>query len=105
VSVNTIKLWAASAWHFDLVMAGVGLHMAGAAALWFGEFWRRGSERAGHRAAELGPKDGAWCELCAAILHELARGCVTLAKRWAAGSTRRFRRAGELAERVGLFDG
>ena len=90
----TLRLWMASAYHFDLVLAGCGLYLMGRAALGLSSWGRVESESAGLVGSAV---------RCA-ILATWARGWAKLAQRWAAGADRRFRRAQDLAEREGLFD-
>ena len=86
----TLRLWMATAWHFDLVMAGVGLHLLATAAVGLGE---RAFSWAEPRLGSLGGY----------VAIKWARFWVRRSLRWARASGRRLKRAQELAEREGLF--
>jgi len=88
--MNTLKRTAAWTRCLVLMLAALLLSRAALAALRLGEMFRDGSETAEHRAIALGPSDGAWCALSAAILHELARTSLACTVRWSGRSQRLY---------------
>jgi len=88
----TLGLWVATAWHFDLVMAGIGLRLLGMVCLKLAESARDYAQP--RQGGGLWPKVvGSWGWFWA----QRAIGLGTESKR-------RLKKAQEIAEKVGLFD-